>query len=393
MRVNSLLAEAAELEGHYEWEVAAGVYRRALQAMTADGAERVVISLRLALCHEGAAFQTDSASAFLGKIEEAIAVYREIEHAASGYPPWERRAGAGRLRLECILTEDTETRRHLLDKALDLGRSAIADFGRQGPPLAWLEAGNFGLLLLIERFFLDEELAEVITEGLALAEKLLKPHIQKADINARALTHIYRCYLAFMGRDHFENYNRDPSLFDDIFQKACAMEQEIQDKRSLAWFLEGALYTKRIHRGLDVTFEEIDELIDTARVTRDRQLIGRALYFAIYNARWLLIAERDQERAQKRFQEILRLFEEMEANLKHLRDPISQYTMVSTYGDLVQSHYVLADFATEPAGRKKLSEGAVAAFHKYLPVARCIGGSVLGTSITPGPRRCTNWRN
>ncbi|MDH5703932.1 MAG: hypothetical protein OEY99_06925, partial [Aigarchaeota archaeon] len=76
---NSLFTEAAELEKRYEWGEAAGVFKRILQAMPADEAERPVVSLRLAICHESAAFQTDSASAFQGKIEEAIAVYRETE--------------------------------------------------------------------------------------------------------------------------------------------------------------------------------------------------------------------------------------------------------------------------------------------------------------------------
>ena len=96
---NSPLTEAADLEERYEWEEAARVYKEILQSMPADEAERPVISLRLAICHESAAFQMDSASAFQKKTEEAIAVYRETEQMTERDSPWKRRATAGRLRL------------------------------------------------------------------------------------------------------------------------------------------------------------------------------------------------------------------------------------------------------------------------------------------------------
>jgi len=374
---NSLLAEASRLEKQYEWEEAAGVYERILQAMPADDTERPAVSLRLAICHESAASQTGDASTFRGKMEEAIAVYQEMERTAGRDSLWAHRAAAGRLRLEGTLTEDAEARRSLFDKAIDLQRSVIMELERRGPSPAWLEAGNFSLLLLYERFLLDQQLIEVLKEGLALAEKL-KSHARNADIDARALAHVLRAYLAWHAKDHFEDWHRDPSRFDCVLQEALALEHEIRDGRILAALLEGALYVKSIDKGLEVTFEDVDKLTAAASATRDREFIGRALSLALYFARWRLVGERDQEQAEKKFQEAVTLFKATEENLAHLRDAASQYALGTAYGDLVQSYYVYAEFATDVGERKQLIEKAVTSFRKGLPIARLTGGIALG---------------
>ncbi|TLN19856.1 hypothetical protein FDZ71_04685, partial [bacterium] len=61
--------------------------------------------------------------------------------------------------------------------------------------------------------------------------------------------------------------------------------------------------------------------------------------------------------------------------MAHLCDPISQRTLVDSHGDLVQSHYIYADFTTEALQRKGLLEEAVATFHERLPSARRIRGA------------------
>jgi len=377
MDANSLLSEAAGLEKRYEWEEAARVYKETLQSMRADAAERPVVLLRLATCHESAAFQMDSASAFQKKTDEAIAVYRETEQLAEPDSPWKRRATAGRLRLESMLTEDPEARRRLLDNAIVLQRNIVKEFEQHGPTSAWLEAGNFCLLLLYERFLLNEELTEVLGEGLALAEKLTKSQTPNTNIDARALARVLRAYLAWFARDHFEDWHRDPSRFTYVLQEALTLEHQIQDRRILAALLEGNLWARGIDQGLEVTDEDMDKVIAAASVTRDRHFIGRALYLAMYLTRWRLVAERNQEQAQKQFQETVRLFKKTEENLGHLRDPVSQYTIGGVYGDLVQSHCLYADFATDPAQRKQLIDKAVTAFREGLPIARLTGGSTL----------------
>jgi len=375
---SSLLAEAAELEGNYRWEEAAGIFERILHVMPLDKAKRSAIFLRLALCHESSAFQKDSAPDFRGEMEEAIAVYGEMEEMAERDSPWRCRASAGRLHLESMLAKDGEARRRLLDDAIDFERRVIKEFERLGPSSELLEAGNFGLLILLKRFYLNEELNDILKEGLALAERLAKSHVQDADISARACTDVLWAHMTWSAMDHFEDWYRDPTRLDAILQGALALEPEIKDKRVLTVLLEGVLYNKGLVKGLEVTPDEIDRLRATAGVTRDRQVVGRALGLALHFTRWRLVAERDMEPAQKLFQEIITLFKETKENLGQFPDTISHYVLGSAYGDFVQGHYVYADFATDPTQRKRLLEEAVTAFREGLPIARVTGGTVLG---------------
>jgi hypothetical protein len=156
------------------------------------------------------------------------------------------------------------------------------------------------------------------------------------------------------------------------------MRDGIRDNRLLEMLIEGVLYTKGLIKGLEVTAEDIDGLRAIANVTRDRQIIGRALGLALHITRWHLVTIRDQEQAQKQYEEILRLFAETKENLGHLCDPITYNVFGFAYGDLVQGHYIYADFATDPMERKHLLEEAVEAFREGLPITRFIGGTVLG---------------
>lgn len=375
--ITPLLGEAAELEGNYRWKEAAGIYERILRAMLLDDAKRLAINLRLALCLENSAFQKDNAAAFRGEVEEAIAVYREMEEVIERDSPWRYRASAGRLHLESMLSKDGVTRRRLLDDAIDCERRVINEFERLGPSSELLEAGNFCLLILLERFYLNEGLEDILKDGLALAERLAKSHVHDADISARAYTNVLWAHMAWSAMDHFEDWYRDPTRLDAIFQEGLTLEPDVKDKRKLAMLLEGALYNKFIIKGLEVKPDEIDGLREMASVTRDRQIVGRILGLALHHTRWRLVAERDVGQAQKLFQEMITMFKETKESLGNFPDTISLYVLGSAYGDFAQGHYVYADFATDPTQRIRLLEGAVTAFREGLPIARATGGTML----------------
>ncbi len=372
-----LLAEAEENEKRYEWEKAARSYKSFLESAP-ESSTALELSFRLAKCHELAAYQTDSSDDYRSKIEKTLAVYREIERRLAGDSESVHRriAEAVRLRLESMLAEDIPQHQRLLDEAINIHRTVVAELEGEDIVL-WLKTGNFHLLLLLERFWLEEGEQRLIflNEGLSLAEKLTTAPSLQRDLDAFAYAHYFRLRFANMAYLNLREWYAEAARQTRILDEALPLVSKIHDKRVLA-----ALYYEAANvifnvKGLEAYGEKSSLGLQEARITGDKCLIGQGLSAAAFLARWKLIAERDEEQARKRFEEVVTFFEEGKKTLHHLLDLSSQIFLAGIHAEVVQSHYVYAtNFVTDRTTRKGLIEKGVEFFRQGAPVAEKTGG-------------------
>ncbi len=365
--------EAAEHEDRCNWKEAANCYDAFLEG-SLHSPESVDIAFRSAQCHAFAAFQAGDVESFRAEIEAwrsvMLGVQREFDKDHSSLPY--RRARVGQIFAESTLVIEGRQRRPLLDEALDIHRTVLADSELQQGKIPLL-LGNFHLLMLEERRLIDDggNMSALITESLALSEKLTSsPSESDADQLAAAYASYVRSILS--ASRYFDEWAKNPSRGSDVVEKAINILPRVRSKFvlfRLNLFIALHNYFRGRERGRN---EYFSAALAAARITRIRPLIYLALAYEIGTATLFdLLAERNGEQASRIFQDILSSFEEAKKNLSHFKTGFwTDYTLVYFYRLVVPAHYEYAKHCvTDPDLKRRLAERGVELFREGWPLA------------------------
>jgi hypothetical protein len=367
--VDSVLVNATQKEGEYDWLSATECYRMALKILSdQDQAKKGSVHEKSGHAFFRAAMQSETKAEFRERMQQAIAEYEKAKesHAKSG-----NSANASRMfRCDAMvafagywLASKASEKKRLLSECWKLAKESMKAFENSEEPCEYGKtynqlSGSAIFMFTYESDFKSREkvMREAVESG-EMAIKFLSNCKDPSEL-ARAYAKTVVC-LAVYGYYSQDVDEREKYLEKglDYWAKAKELSEEAALTESVYPVFGGQPFFGL--EGTDEAFANYEKALDYGKKMKDRLIIGCALDWLTYHTAWKSEATDDPD---KRTRLIQRTRQYAEEAIRHF----SIISFVSPRGDLawveandVEYYLRLAELETDLEKRRDLLENAL----------------------------------
>jgi tetratricopeptide (TPR) repeat protein len=381
---DGLFGEAAALEREYKWLEAADVHGRALAAVEEeDLLKRGEAQERVGYCLLRAAVQSESHGEFRERIQRVVEAYdKSAKFYARSDDPKRSQAkmshcGALISYIGFWLSDDTDTKRKLLDECLRLEKESLKAYDgagdRAGSGRACVALANF-LSNRLDLEVVTREREKTLDEALSFGERAIKIFSENGDEHGLAEAY---CITSINCYDGAMSYSSEKKIKDcerkafDYVKNAISISKKLGDMFLLgrSTFSLGFIEVD-LGAGSQASYEHFKEALPYSEETQDYRLLSEVYDGLAYTTHWGSFEDLDSHR------EISRLC------VGYVSEAISCSALVD-YGRGIPHAYISLGYCYEDLGirevefetRLELLEKAVLACREGLEHAQLTGST------------------
>ncbi len=304
--IENLLAEASRKTGEYEWMEAAVLYDQALKLVVDDISEKARISVSQAKCYFQGAFQAETRDSFKNRMSQAQTVYEKARHLYRD-ARLEQRAILSEARIifaEYWVRDSSDERRELVQHAISTVEDAVKTLKGGGETSTLAEAEKDLLTYHLEslQFSLNfkaikeetDKMARTAENAIALYRNLDPTSLLECMSIALRVSVMSQGELGIGSRaEVFENARQQDREMREIAEKLGTPYLRFLSAEAsviVSYFLKG---------DFSESLKGAEEALGSAKRTRDKSLIGRAMSAVAISSFWLGIGEEDPEKKRE----------------------------------------------------------------------------------------------
>ncbi len=382
------LNRAREHERQYRWSEVAESYLQAVKCLSAqDLSAAGKFHEKIGCCLYRAAMQADSPSVFQDRMHQSIAAYEDASGSAE--PMTDLATRARRLRCDAMirylrswLTLESNEKKLLLDESYRLARESLKAFEESGESLEFAKTFDVFSLSVRSKVGLEWNVAarrDATREGLLFGEKALVSLSPSRDRDMLAGTYVrLAAFLEELGASYdIDKRYRYHQRAHRYWTNAKKLSKD-GALRQLAF--EGAVELCG-GTGTEEALTTFSQALESARVTGDKFLIGRALDGMAYHTSWRALSVEDREEKLKHYKSSLALAVEAD-------EEFSKVCYTSLKGGVLWAHAPHAEhywqlgvrYETDPRRKQLHLEKALQAIPVYMEKAQRSGSPDIITT-------------